>query len=93
MKEQNNDHTQDKFQENEETKQRVQIHLTELFNFHTRQLEINSLKLESIDFLDDSSKKIEIDQQIIKDFKFTNLTIVEFIVTGFYKTGFDNKYL
>jgi len=51
---------------------------------------INSIDLNDIQFQDENDKPIVIDQKIIDDFKFTGLSNCDFILTEFYKTGYDN---
>jgi len=49
---------------------------------------INRLDLEELEFYE-NGMRVEIDEQITKDFIFTGLNNIDFISSGFYKTGFD----
>lgn len=51
---------------------------------------VNSVDLNEIEFLDANSKPVIIDQKFIDEFKFTGLSNCDFILTEFYKTGYDN---
>lgn len=68
---------------------RHQIRISEIKNLAKRIHEINSMDIKEIDFIDSYLKKVDINPQIIEDWKFTGLNIMDFIMTGFYKTGFD----
>lgn len=50
---------------------------------------VNSVDLNDIVFIGEDGKPVEIDQQYIDDFKFTGLSNCDFILSGFYKTGYD----
>ncbi len=51
---------------------------------------INNIDLNEIQFQDENDKPIIVDQKIIDEFKFTGLSNSDFILTEFYKTGYDN---
>jgi predicted ATP-grasp superfamily ATP-dependent carboligase len=51
---------------------------------------INKTPLEKIKFYEDK-KLIKIDKELVKEFKFTGLANVDFIVTGFYKKGYYDE--
>jgi hypothetical protein len=48
---------------------------------------INKVSLKQIEWFD-GIKKIEIDDKILEEFKFTGLANEDFILSDFYKTGF-----
>ena len=70
---------------------RFKISVSEILEIQKHRDEIQSINLSSIDFMDDSGKKIDIDPKILSDFKFTGLSNIDLIITGFYKTGFDKE--
>lgn len=53
--------------------------------------EINTIDLASITFTDENDVAIKIPQQFIDEFRYTGLNNSDFILSEFYKTGFDNK--
>jgi hypothetical protein len=60
----------------------------EIISLRERLKEINSNDLNNIDFISDNGEIIKIDDKIISEFKYTGLSNIDFIVTGFYKSGF-----
>ena len=48
---------------------------------------INRLDLEELEFYE-NGMRVDIDKQIVRDFTFTGLNNIDFISSGFYKTGF-----
>ncbi len=67
--------------------QKVDIERVRLLNAELA--EINKASLDKIDFYE-GGVLIKINNKIIKDFKFTGLANVDFIMTDFYKHGFDD---
>lgn len=51
--------------------------------------EINKAPLDKIDFYEDGVL-LKINNKIIQDFQFTGLANIDFIMTDFYKHGFDD---
>lgn len=65
------------------------IKISEIIALRNRINEICSLNLTDINFIDDDGNKIDIDTKIIEEFKYTGLNNTDFIVSGFYKNGFN----
>lgn len=68
---------------------KFQIRISEVIELNKRFQQINKIELKDIDWIDDSEKKIEIDQKILSDFKFCGLLNEDFIMAEFYKRGFE----
>ncbi|CAG7581206.1 MAG: hypothetical protein SLAVMIC_00727 [uncultured marine phage] len=68
---------------------KVSISIEEIQELHKRMREINSHDLSDIEFTEDGIP-IDIDPKIIEQFKFCGLNNKDFIMTDFYKSGFDN---
>lgn len=67
------------------------VSITEIQTLNRRIREINSLNLEDIEFIDDENKTIKINKDKYKEWKIIGLNNTDFIITDFYKTGFDLK--
>lgn len=67
---------------------RFSVKISEIISLRERLKEINSNDLNNIDFISDNGEIIKIDDKIISEFKYTGLSNIDFIVTGFYKSGF-----
>ncbi len=67
------------------------IKISEINQLFDRMSAINRIDLMEIEFVDDNGKIIQISQKIIEDFKYTGLNNVDFIITDFYKKGFDES--
>ena len=52
--------------------------------------EFNKMPLDKIRFYE-NGERVYIDPKIIKDFEFTGLNNVDFVMTNFYKGGFDES--
>jgi hypothetical protein len=68
----------------------MKVKISEILELKRRMIDINMEILEDIEFLDDNGNKLEIDKNIIDEFKFTGLNNMDFISSGFYKEGFKN---
>ena len=66
----------------------MEININEVRNLRKRLREINSLDLEKCKFIE-NGKEIKVPKEIIKQFKFIGLNNADFIMTNFYKKGFD----
>lgn len=51
---------------------------------------VNDVPLKDVTFLGDDGEPIEIDEKLIDEFKFIGLNNSDFILTGFYKDGYDS---
>ena len=69
---------------------RYRIKISEIISLRNRLKEINSQPLDTIDFLDDEGNMIDIHKDIVDDFAYTGCNNTDFIITGFYKTGFNS---
>jgi len=65
------------------------VKVSEIFALQNRLNEINRLNLEDIIFVDDQNEAIEIPHDIVDDFRFTGLNNTDFIISNFYKHGWD----
>lgn len=68
-------------------KRKYSISLYEIKTMLKQINEINKTPLEDITFLNKNGKPIKINNKIIADFKFIGLNNIDFIKSGFYKTG------
>lgn len=68
---------------------KTKIRISDVLRIAEEAAEINKTNFEEIEWLDENGAVIPIDEKILKDFKFTGLNNMDFIKTGFYKTGFD----
>jgi hypothetical protein len=55
-----------------------------------RRNKINSVPLSEIDWYK-NGVKVNIDKKIIEDFEIIGLNNIDFITTGFYRTGWNDK--
>jgi hypothetical protein len=68
----------------------AKIDLNEVRELHARLKEINSIDLTTCDFFENGSK-IYVNPDLIKQFVYTGLNNKDFIITDFYKTGFEDE--
>ena len=68
--------------------EKIRISIQEIESLQKRMTEINEPNLSDIEFTD-NGEIVEIDPKILSDYKFTGLNNMDFINSGFYKTGFD----
>lgn len=68
---------------------KTKIKISTILEIHNTRKEINSLDLHDIEFLDENDKPLIIDEKLIEDFRFCGLSNTDFILTGFYKGGWD----
>lgn len=66
-------------------KQKIDIEY--VINLYNLLQKINNLDFNSIEWYE-NGEKLNIDQKIIDDFKFTGLSNYHFIISEFYKDGF-----
>lgn len=71
-------------------KKKNKISVFEIKQLIKRLNQINKLNIDDIDFIDNDGDVIEINQQIIDDFKFTGLNTFDFIATDFYLKELKN---
>ena len=69
------------------------IKIEEIISLKKRLNEINSYKLNEIDFIDFDGNKIDVNPEYISEFEFTGLSNVDFIITDFYKKGFETELI
>tara|TARA_Y100000310_G_scaffold307018_1_gene348752 strand:- start:34954 stop:35169 length:216 start_codon:yes stop_codon:yes gene_type:complete len=67
----------------------MRIDIEDILKLIEAKRKLNSLDLKEIEFYE-NNKKVEIPEQIIKDWNFTGLSNIDFIDTDFYKHGFDS---
>ena len=64
---------------------KVQVSLREVEELQSRRREINSLPIEQIEWLRDDGSVVEVAPETLEEWRFTGLTNLCFIETGFYK--------
>lgn len=72
-----------------ESKFKVNISISSILDNAAFRRAFNSLDLHDINFYDDNDNEIEITEKIINDFKSIGLSNIDFILTGFYKDGWQ----
>jgi len=68
----------------------MRVDLEEIRDIMERRRKINSLNLEEIEFYE-KGVKLDINPEILSDFIYTGLNNFDFITSGFYLDGWDNK--
>lgn len=68
----------------------MKIRISEILFLKEMIRNINSHELNEIEFLDDDGNAIPINERIREEFRFTGLSNVDFIDTGFYLTGYKD---
>lgn len=71
--------------------EKYNISISEIHELEARRRVINSCDLRDITFLDENDEPVVINQKILEDFRFTGLHNIDFIMSEFYKRGFDEK--
>lgn len=66
----------------------MRVDLEEIYDIMKRRKRINSVPLEDIEFYENGIK-LDINPEIVNDFKFIGLNNIDFITTEFYKTGWE----
>lgn len=70
---------------------KIKVHIEEIIGMHIRKSQINSVRLDDIEFYEDG-QKIDIPEKAINSFELTGLNNVDFILTNYYLLGsFQNE--
>ena len=88
-KEQNLQNPQNKVLNTSVVCDRFSVEISEIIALRERMKEINSNDLSNIDFISDNGEIVKINDEIISEFKYTGLSNVDFIVSDYYKNGFE----
>ena len=67
----------------------MKIEISEIEKLTERLREINRLNLQDIQWIDENGKISSISPELIDEFKFTGLNNVDFIMSGFFRWGWD----
>lgn len=70
---------------------RLKVNVDELLKYQAFLTRVNRENLSNIDFIGLDGKKMDLDPDIIKDFKLCGLNNVDYITSGFYEKGFSEK--
>lgn len=63
----------------------MEITIKEILYLKNRLREINSIPIEDITFIDEHNQTLQIDDEILNEWKYTGLNNSDFIETEFYK--------